>query len=82
MHYAYIHYISLYSLARHLGFATLDTSEGGGETVGNPHQARISQCELFELVLFLKLDKQLPVGQFEAAVSSQQYSPPLLGTRS
>ena len=31
----------------------------GDDTVGNPHRARISQFELFELILFLKLDKQL-----------------------
>ena len=29
----------------------------GDDTVGNPHRAQISQFELFELILLLKLDK-------------------------
>ena len=45
----------------------------GDDTVGNPHRAQISQIELFELILLLKLDKQFPVVQFEATVPS----PPL-----
>ena len=53
----------------------------GDDTVGNPHRARISQFELFELILLLKLDERFPVEQFEAADLSQQYpSPPLPGT--
>ena len=41
-------------------------------------RARISKFELFELVLLLKLDKQLPVERFEAAVpQSAVPSPPL-----
>ena len=40
----------------------------GDDTVGNPHRAQISQFELVELILLLKLDKQLPVEQFEATV--------------
>ena len=39
----------------------------GGEMVGNPHRAQISQFELFELILLLKLDKRFPVEQFEAS---------------
>ena len=31
-------------------------SEGGNDTVGNPHRAQISQFELFELILLLKLE--------------------------
>ena len=31
------------------------------DTVGNPNRAQISQFELFELILLLHLDKQLPV---------------------
>ena len=46
----------------------------GDDTVGNPHRAQICQSELFELILFLKLDKQLPVEQFEA-VASQSIVP-------
>ena len=43
---------------------------GVGDTVGRPpHRAQISRCELLELILFLKLDKQLPVERFEATVS-------------
>ena len=41
----------------------------GDDTVGNPHRARIPQFELFELILFSNLDKQLPVERFEATVS-------------
>ena len=50
---------------------------GRGEDVGSPHRAQnlsirafraqIVQFELFEFVLFLKLDKQLLVGRFEAS---------------
>ena len=50
----------------------------GDDTVGNPHRAQISQFELFELILLLKLDKQFPVEQFEATVSQSTVpSPPL-----
>ena len=40
----------------------------GDDTVGNPHRARISQFELFELILLLKLDKQLSIEEFEPTV--------------
>ena len=46
--------------------------------VRNPHRAQISQFELFELILLLRLDKQFPVEQFGATELSQQYPPPLL----
>ena len=49
-------------------------SERGDDTVGNPHRARISQFELFELALVLKLDKRFPVEQFEATVSQSTVS--------
>ena len=50
----------------------------GDDTVGNPHRAQTYQFELFELCLLLKLDKQLPVEQFEASVSQSTVpSPPL-----
>ena len=50
------------------GNATKHKSIGRGhDTVGNRHRARISQFELFELILLLKLNKQLPVAQFEAS---------------
>ena len=49
----------------------------GDDTVGNPHRAQMSQFELFELILLLKLDKQFPVEQFEATVS-QSTLPSLL----
>ena len=53
-------------------------SGGGDDTVGNPHRARSSQFELFELILLLKLDKQFPVERFEATVSQSTVpSPPL-----
>ena len=45
-----------------------DLSEGWiDDTVGNPHRAQISQFELLELILLLKLDKHFPVEQFEAS---------------
>ena len=44
--------------------------------VGNPHRAQNVQFDLFEFILLLKLDKQLPVEQFESAVS-QSTDPPL-----
>ena len=40
-----------------------------GYTLGNPHQAQISQFELSELIELLKLDEQFPVERFEATVS-------------
>ena len=50
----------------------------GYDTVGNPHRTQISQFELFEHILVLKLDKRFPVEQFEAAVSQSTVpSPPL-----
>ena len=55
----------------------LGTSEGGHpssklgtlepDMVGNPHRAQISQLEFSRLSFSLKLDKQLPVEQFEAS---------------
>ena len=47
--------------------------------VGNPHRAQISQFELFALMmclLLVKLDKQFPVEQFEAAVSQSTVPAP------
>ena len=50
----------------------------GDDTDGNPHRAQISQFELFELILLLKVDKQFPVEQFEPTVfQSTVSSPPL-----
>ena len=51
----------------------------GDDEVGIPHRAQIYRFELFELLLLLKLDKEFPVEQFEATVSSQSTlpSPPL-----
>ena len=50
----------------------------GGCTVGNSHRAQISHFELFELIPLLKLDKQLPVEQFEATASQSTIPSPLL----
>ena len=57
----------------------------GDDTVGDPHRARNYRFELFELVLLLKLDKQLPVEQFEASrairgssISVSSTLPPLI----
>ena len=50
----------------------------GDDTCGNPHRAQISQFELFELLLSLKLDNQFSIERFEAAASrSAVPSPPL-----
>ena len=43
----------------------------GDDKVGNPHRAQISQFELFELILLLKLDENFPGEQFEATVSQR-----------
>ena len=52
------------------------------DTVVNPHRAQISQFELFEFLLLLELDKQLPVGQFEAIISQLRVlSAPLTSAR-
>ena len=50
----------------------------GDDTVGSPHRAQLSQFELFELILLLKLDKQFPVEQFEATVSQSKVPSPSL----
>ena len=42
-------------------------NSSGDDTVGNPHRARISQFELFELILLMKLDKQFPGALREAS---------------
>ena len=53
----------------------------GEDRVGNPFRARISRFELFELIPSCKLDRQLPVERFEAAVSQSTVpSPPLFRT--
>ena len=52
----------------------------GDDTVGSPHRAQISQFELFELTLLLKLYNQLPVEQFEATASQSTVPSPLLIT--
>ena len=50
----------------------------GDDSVGNLHRAQIYQFELFELILLLKLGKQLPVEHFDATVSQSTVpSPPL-----
>ena len=55
-----------------------DVGRGAGDAVGNPHQAQIVQFESFELILLLKLDKQVSVEQFEPTVSQSTVpSPPL-----
>ena len=51
----------------------------GDDTVGNTHRTQISQFDIFELILLLKLDKLLPVDQFEATASQSTVPSPLLG---
>ena len=65
----------------HLG-CPLSLFGRGDDTVGNPHRAQIFRFDFFELVLLLNLDKQLPVEQFEAAVSQSTVPPPPLLTLS
>ena len=50
----------------------------GDDTVGNPHRAQVSQFELFELIVLLKLDEHFLVEQFEATVSQSTVPSPLL----
>ena len=50
----------------------------GDDTVGNPHRARISQFELFELIILLEVDKQFLVEEFEATVSQSTVPSPHL----
>ena len=52
-------------------------SEGGDDTVGNPHRAQIYNFDIFELIILLELDEQLPVEQFEATVSQSTVPSPL-----
>ena len=63
------------ALASPLGREEL--GRGDDNTVGNPHRAQMSQFELVELILLLRLDKQFPVEQFEATIpQSTVPSPP------
>ena len=48
----------------------------GDDTVGIPHRAQVSQFELFELILFLKLDDQFSIEHFEPTVSQSAISSP------
>ena len=50
----------------------------GDDMVGNPHGAQIYQFGFFQLIISLKLDKQLSIEQFEAAVSQSTVSSPPL----
>ena len=57
--------------------ATIAPSFGrGDDTIRSPRRAQIDQFELFEFILFLKLDKQLPVEPFEATVSQSTVASP------
>ena len=49
----------------------------GDDTVGNTHRAQIHKFELFVLILFLKVDRQLSIDQFEQTVSQSTVSSPL-----
>ena len=60
-----------------LGFAVVQAAVAsarpifgrGDDTVGNPHRAQLCQFELFGFFVLLKLDRRLPVEQFEPTVS-------------
>ena len=49
----------------------------GDDTVGSPHLTQMSQFELFELILLLKLGKRSPVEQWPAGQFAAAQSPPL-----
>ena len=60
----------------------LDASCSSSNLSIRAFRAQISQLELFELILLLKLDNQLSIEQFEAAVSQSMVSSPrLISTR-
>ena len=59
----------------------MNSNNNHSDTVGNPHRAQISQFEMFELILLLKLDRQFPVEQFEATASQSTVPPPPLVLR-
>ena len=50
---------------------------GGDDAVGTPRRAQISQFELFERIVLLKIDKRFSVEQFEATVSQSTTPSPL-----
>ena len=62
------------------GAANLRTIGRGADTVGNPYRAQISQFELFELILLLKLYNSLSSNSSRQYLS-QQYPPPPLRTK-
>ena len=68
--YVYIYiYISIQRIGAWLG--------RGDDTVGKPDRTQFFQFELFELIFWSELVKQLPVEQFEATVSQSAVpSPP------
>ena len=61
------------TLAIECGEGCAEDLGSGDDTVGSPRRAGIYQLELFELVLFSKLDQQFPIEQFEATVSQSTY---------
>ena len=53
-------------------------SEGVDDAVGNPRQAQIYKFEFFELILLLRLDKQLPCRAVRGnSISVNSTLPPL-----
>ena len=80
--YIYIYIYMRKSRCRLSGYfgpaGTQSFSEGVMIRLENPRRARISQFELFELILSLKLDRQFRVEQFEATVSQSTVPSPLL----
>ena len=73
--YIYIHYIYIYI---YVCIHPRHRFRRGDDTVGSPHRAQIRQFELCELILLLRLDKQLSIEQFEPTVSQSTVpSPPL-----
>ena len=85
--YIYIHvyiYIYIYIYMRRSCTRTSTTTTPSDlsrlgrrdDAAGNLDRARMSQFELFELILSSKLDKQLPVERFEATVSQSTVPSP------
>ena len=46
----------------------------GDDAVGNPHRAEIDKLKLFELVLFLKVDRQFSIERFEPTATHSTVS--------
>ena len=74
--YVYIYIYTHRPQGRHGSRTGARCCRKGGDTVGNPHRAQVSQFEPFELILLFKIGKKFPVEQFEATASQSTVPPP------